>query len=842
MKKTIIKISASLVAFFLSLVIISGIMNMGNTDLTVEMSEASFPLVYVILDNEQVNCLHGYSGEMQGNYLRDTITVLPENRNLPVSIETFGTGIGSISYEVRSMDTTRLVENTEVLNFVDKGDVVNANLTIKELIDPDTEYILAITLNLESGRTAKYYTRIIQTTEDLNAGEKIKFVRNFTQKTFDKSNAKDLALYLESNASGDNSNYGKVDIHSSFSQITWGDLEVTQLTDPIINVKEMNISTASFELTYQVSTKNGKDTEIYNVTEYYRIRQGAERFYLLDFERRMNQIFFSESDVYANNKIMLGILEKEPEYKENEDGSVVCFVIENALYSYNITDGKLARLFSFYDEGNFDERTLYKEHSIEILTVDEGGNVQFLVYGYMNRGRREGEVGISVYRYDSQINAIEEEVYLPYGKSYDLLKENVRQLSYINNRNILYILLDGTIFGIDLLNKNYAELVGGLTEGRFVVSNNNSMVAWQDGDGKYHSDKLILKNLNSSAQSEIQAGSGNVIAPLGFMEDDLVYGIARQSDVVKDSAGTTVFPMYALRIQNRSGETLKEKDYSGQEVYILSVELVDNVINMSRVRRGEGGFEVIGNDQIMNTLSDLATKNQISTVVTESREKIVQLALQQSIPVKSLRFLTPREVLYEGAREIRLQSSEPAQSQYYVYSVEGVVGVYVEPAAAVNRAMEVAGVVVNDSCRYVWERGNRKTKTQITALEGERATEEKSGLAICLDKMLGNEGVLRNTQYLLDKGETALSILRDNLEAQVLDLTGCTLEAALYYVSVGNPVLVTLNSGESVLIVGYDEKNIIVMDTTDGSVGRRGMNDSTEWFEANGNKFITYIK
>lgn len=49
-------------------------------------------------------------------------------------------------------------------------------------------------------------------------------------------------------------------------------------------------------------------------------------------------------------------------------------------------------------------------------------------------------------------------------------------------------------------------------------------------------------NLNSGEQMKIEAGSGNYIMPLGFMGEDVIYGVARQSDVILDDTGTMIFP------------------------------------------------------------------------------------------------------------------------------------------------------------------------------------------------------------------------------------------------------------------------------------------------------------
>ena len=102
---------------------------------------------------------------------------------------------------------------------------------------------------------------------------------------------------------------------------------------------------------------------------------------------------------------------------------------------------------------------------------------------------------------------------------------------------------------------------------------------------------------------------------------------------------------------------------------------------------------------------------------------------------------------------------------------------------------------------------------------------------------------MSNSQYLLDQGKTIMEILQENMEnVQVLDLTGCTLDALLYYVNYDIPVLALLQNGEAVLITGFNEYNVVIMEPAKGTLYKKGMNDSTEWFLENGNCFITYVK
>ena len=64
--------------------------------------------------------------------------------------------------------------------------------------------------------------------------------------------------------------------------------------------------------------------------------------------------------------------------------------------------------------------------------MDEGGNVEFAVYGYMNRGRHEGEVGLQLYHYDSGKNTVEEDVYIPYNKPFSMLRSDLEKLLFLD--------------------------------------------------------------------------------------------------------------------------------------------------------------------------------------------------------------------------------------------------------------------------------------------------------------------------------------------------------------------------------------------------------------------------
>ena len=844
MKRAIIKGLLLGCIFALALLILSRVMNQGNTDMTTEMGEATYPVLSMYVGTYRVGSLHGYAQSMECAYLRDNLQPIGEDRKIDVRMDTYGRRIDAIGFEVRSLDGERLVESTPVENYEKEEDEISFSITLKDLIESETEYMLVFLVTPENSEPVRYYSRIILS-ESLHVLEKLDYITDFHERTFDKEEAAELTKYLESNAEGDNTTFHKVTIHSSFHQVTWGDLPVRKVTEPCITIKELAEQTGSFKLEYLVSIKNGKKTEYYRSGEYYRIRYTPDRMYLLDFERTMEQIFDEEADVYINDKIVLGITGEKVELKESDGGNVFAFTVADKLYSYNVTDNKLARLFSFYGntEELRDERSAYDRHDIRVLTVDETGNILFLVYGYMNRGRHEGCVGVVLYAYNSVANTVEELAYIPYDKSYELLKTDIEKLSYLSRTGIYYFMLDGGVYAIDVRNLSMQTVVTGLKEGGYHVSESNKMLVWQEGSDLYAANGLILMNLNTQKQTKIQAGAGEYISVVGFMEEDLIYGLARERDVRENRTGITTFPMYCLKIQSDEGSVLKT--YQKENVYVVGSEIAENQLTLSRVVYDEESESYVPtlDDQIMNTEEVGSGNNVLSSVVTETYETIWQITAKNEIDVKGLKHLTPKEILFEGNRSVGDLGDGSSEDFFYVYGKNGIENLYTNPGRAVELAYRVAGVVVDDDGDYVWRRVTRSTRNQIMAITEDEVTETEGSLAICLDTILKYEGISRNTQRRLNQGDTVMDILESDLQDYtILDLTGCSLDAVLYYVNKDIPVLATLEDGNAVLITGFNELNIVVMDPVAGTLEKRGMNDSAEWLEENGNQFISYIR
>ena len=115
--RAFIRLSILFLVSVISALVTSKVLNQGNTDLTAEMKKAGLPVIYVNVNGEYINCLHGYVSEMEGSYLRGSITPMSADRTIPVKIKTFGSVVTDVAYEVRTMDMKRLLENAIISDF-----------------------------------------------------------------------------------------------------------------------------------------------------------------------------------------------------------------------------------------------------------------------------------------------------------------------------------------------------------------------------------------------------------------------------------------------------------------------------------------------------------------------------------------------------------------------------------------------------------------------------------------------------------------------------------------------------------------------------------------------------
>ena len=306
----------------------------------------------------------------------------------------------------------------------------------------------------------------------------------------------------------------------------------------------------------------------------------------------------------------------------------------------------------------------------------------------------------------------------------------------------------------------------------------------------------------------------------------------------EDAVGNQLFPMHQIMIRDFEGNILKSYGQAG--VYVTGCRIEENQISLERISLADGSVKELSEDQILYNDEIPESKNCAATASTQETETIVRIALNSIPDAKKVKILTPKEVIFEGTREIALNGEED-QNRYYVYGQYGVIGIEKDPAAAVRRAYEAAGAVTDEAGRYLNKRDRLHSSNQIMAIDGDHADSERSSLAVCLDTIFQYEGMVKNSSSLLAAGQDVLTILEENLDDRtVLNLQGCTLDMVLYYPDREIPVLAVMQDGSAVLVIGFNEQNVVLMDPLTGTVYKKGMNDARSMFEENGNRFIAY--
>ena len=843
MKLSVIKGIVWTAVFLVAMVIFGLLTNRGNMDMTAKMEDATLPLVCLDVNGRKVNCLSGYSGDVEGKYVQESITPLSKDRVLKFSITENGAKTEQTEYELRSIDGERLIENGVVENVVRDGNSLEANIKFKDLLEENTEYMLILLITTEEGETLRYYSKVIIGDNEYIT-ESIDFVLDFHNKTFQKENAGELKKYLESNSSADNSNFYSVNIHSSFDQVTWGNLAVKEEVAPILSITEINDAITGYKLDFVVSNTEDETTNLYRVSEYFRVRHTNTRIYLLDYERQTEKIFVPTEDSFDSTKIILGIGNENLELVESDDGKNLAFVLADRLYAFNINDEKMSLLFGFYNPENLQVAELNNRHDIKILHIDETGNITFMVYGYMNRGVHEGKVGVAVYTYNSLSSTVSEQIYIPYGKSYEVLKADIEKLSYINKNNKLYLSLEKAIYEVNITEKNYQVLATELETGEYKISDTGRMVVWQDSlKNDYSAKKLYLMDLSTEEVMGVEADKGERIKAIGFVGEDLVYGIAYEEDIVKNDTDETVFYMHTLFIQNESGVLLKE--YNQDNIYIKQAQITGEMIKLSRATKVLGedsySFKTTTDDQIVSAKETSGGENYIETGYSNLYKTFLRIVIDGKITPKDVQYAEPEQEIYEGEKLLNIIYEEVGE-RFYVYNARELMEVFDKEAEAVQFAVNNNGWVMNDYGSYVWRKEKRSTKNQIMAIKAVNVTEEKHSLGVCLDTMLAYEGIMRNTSFMLEQGESVRNVLESNLEnAQVLELTGCSLDDVLYYVNKDIPVMVRMGHNKAVLITGFNDSEVVILDPDKGTLGKIKKKQAETMFEEAGSYYITYV-
>lgn len=803
-----------LVVFILGVAGTAFLMNNETTDDRSDMNDAVLPEVMVQFGDVLTNRMYGYRQPMEADFVRDSVTPLDTTKKLTLVVNPYDTKVRNLSYEIRTSDGSKVMENRTIKSLETGSDgYLRTEIEISSGLLMNQEYSLQITLSTNHG-DAYYYTRVVSRSATYTE-QYAKFAGDFVQMSLDKTQADNLAAYLETSDSASSRNFAGLNINSPLADVSWGNLNPQLSKAGIPVIKDINETTASISIEYEISAQNENgNTEYYLVTDFYRMRYDETRIRLLDFKRSASEVFDPSLSVISNSGLLLGVRSKDVDYLTNEDGSVTAFTQNGALWSYVPDTGKFVEIFTFRKDTESDFRDARVEHDIKLLSVENNGDVDFMVYGYMNRGAHEGYSGVGIYHYNNDQGAIEEQVFIPCTESFEFLQEDLGTLSYVNQSGQLFIMIAGNLYQINIDENTYEVLADHIDSDDFGVSATNAHAAWRSESGDY-AGQIEFIDFDTMERRRIAPEASQKLDLLGFMNEDLVYGVVLDGDTLPNATGYMIDGITTFRIEGFDGTVKKEYHQDG--LYVAGVTVGTTLMEFTLVQKSGDIYKGVKKDNIMNNSTAATDKTSVEQTSSTRQGVIVRLTFEDS-PSSEEPLILYAKVRNAGEKVVDIQVDKSSVEEvYYVYAGGGLDSVWTDPAKAVQRADKQTGVVLNRAQQYVWERGNMKTQITLNTTDIPEIIRTASLDVQNLQNGLGDS-------------------------AKVIDLTGCSLENVLYEVSAQRAVIARTGSDSSVVIVGYDQYNTYLLDPSTGEVKPYGMNDSTALFKNAGNMFITYLE
>lgn len=823
--------------FAVSLVFFGFVLNYHPKGRSETSERGVIPILSMESGGQRLSQMHGYRTEMDGCYMRESLIPLGKKRDVTLIVAGDAEST-ALSYEIRSMDTERKIAEEEIggLQAEDGGQAVK--LTLSNLMEEGEEYLLVIKMDVD-GQELWYYTRVMQPKNE-HIKDCLKFA-SFFHETAIAGDATQLAAYLETDPDVDQETLSTVTIRSSLSQVSWKGFEGDVVGEPVVRFTEIGDDYAAIIYDYQ---RRGENGGLYNIEEYFKMRYTADRMYLLDYERTMEEIP-EKSFAVAENVLTVGVTDEDFRYLSNDTGTVVAFVQAGELYEYNENTGGAKRIFGFRDEDLSDAYTNYGQHGIRILNIDENGALDFVVYGYMNAGEREGYSGISLYHYDAGDDEAREQAFTAVTRPYPILEASFSELLYKSANGAFYVMMDGTLTRIDARTAAAKEMLTGMASGQYAVSLSGRYIAWIDGADA--DDEIHVMDLEDESSFNLKApDEKQLLKPLAFLEENLAYGLIKQSDIGADASGNRIYPCYKVtikQIDNPAGEVLKE--YQKPGYYVSGATANSYTLFLERVAKSENGYEKASDDTIQDSSGEPNRAVSLEKTPDEAQGLVTSIALtrRSGLEENATAKIGQAALSMAGEGAIATLDVSDVHENYYVYVGSRVTLASTKVTAVVKAADKEMGIVVDNEQHNIWKRTKSAYVNPFTNIAVGSSDADASLAAQALSAMLVRAGENVEVHSLLEAGQSPVSVLAGALkDATILDLTGCSLEEVLYFVSNGSPVYVRTGADEAVLIVGYDAANVFVYEPGAGATKKVGRNNAAAEFEECGDVYISYIE
>ncbi len=808
-----------------------------------EMANSTFPVMEIQSENGEYNMMSAYLDEVDLSLVRNQIAVVENDGTINLTLHNYDYDITAIQYELFSKSGEEALEEGTLnqLESVEEENLKRGSISLDTNLEEGKNYYLKMSVRLDKSRKVNFYTKLLNG-DGYHLQECMAYAINFHDNLFDKTKFEENISFLEPSGKT-TTNLEKVDIHSSVDAVSFGNMTVKQETDPVITVKEINDVYSVIEMQTILSSEiRDGVVQYYDVNESFKIRYTSDRMYLLDYERTMDAYYNKALNEPSKNYVTLGIQSASNiDYKASDSGYKVAFVQQGQLWYYNYKASDIARVFSFSSENIGDLRNIQKNHGIKILQMDDEGNIVYIVYGYMNRGNYEGKNGIQLLRYNANNNCNEEIAFLSSSVPYNSMTADVEKLVYLSENDVFYCLLDGDLHSIDLNDKKDTILESGMINENITASKDNSIIAIETEKDLSNNRSILMIDLESGKEQEFTCDSDHRIGAVGFLSSDFIYGIASAYDVRVADSGALTFPMESLTIVNIDGEEVKT--YKKSNRYILETEIVGSVLEMKFGKKSNNKIVSTSDKDYIRykeeqTEIDLALVYDYSTVYYEQLfmrfPDYVYIQIEPDLILTKI--LSGKDVV-----SMDLERSGEGKIQYFVYAEGKEEGSYDNLAEAIQAADELKGNVISSEEETMWQRGFASYAMVAGMDQVTKVSSNKKSLAGCLQMIAKVNGKQVDVSKIETDGQKVVDLVEEYSGHRAYNLSGCTMDQLLYYVSKGSPILAKYNSNRYVIVMSYNSSKLRYLDPVTGKSEAVDRETLTSTFAKAGNRFYTYL-
>ena len=838
--KRIAAVIISYLAVFAGTLAIYGyIQNSGTVSGSLQENSAALPLLYVQSGGSLINEMHGYVSDIDGGYLRDTMTPVDDSRTVNLVIRDFKDHVSSASYELYNDQNAKLVEKGACSDIVKNDSDKDCRIKFAGSLKTNCEYVLRIKLKTSGGKKITYYTRVRYGPE-LKIDEKLRFVLDFNEKTFSKDNASALQNYLESSTGSVSTGLDHVDAYSPVNDVTWRDLSPRRSSDISIRLKEINTETASFTLSYSVRAKTDSVKNFYRINEYYRIRLGDEKIYLLDFRRDMQLEPELKSAQIQSGKLWLGLGDGSDTRLTNfgtGNQSYSCICRGNSLSLYDSTSNILTNVYKDTDISH-NCGHMY-DQGIRVIHTDAGtGDIYFALYGYIHTGRYEGSEGVMIYHFSYADDKLEELLFVPYKRGFHQLEEGIESVACKTGDSI-YFRIEDKIYRYDISTSRMTTALKGADRASCASSDSGQVaVSHEPVSGTGAGDKITVEYLGTSRKKTIKE-DGMLVMPLGYLGEDLVYGTVNRADIAEDSTGTLQIPVSQVHIVDKD---LKEiKTYSKSGKCIMRTDISDGMINFTLGKKKKNGsftdYEDAGSDYIVHNAKKEEEEVSLAVQSDGSFGKLYYLQLtgtRSFVPVtQTARKLDPG---YDISREYDPQKYPDVR--YYVYTRGGLAADFATIKEAVDYGNDNAGTVMTSRKQIAWQRAGRAYVWDL-GIETIDKAKNNGQYGVLLSAIASYEGWEAPSD--VSESSPLYAQMEEKLKGQTVNLTGMELTDVLHFVYRDRLVAARTGKDSYCLITGYTNDRIRIADVSKGEVSSISWDEAKKTFEEQGNVFYSYF-